>query len=306
MGPRRWPTWFVFLPEGWCLTMSERVTVLKTAKLYVNGAFIRSESGRSYEVANTKGAFLANVSQASRKDARDAVRAARSAQSKWASATSYNRGQILYRIAEMMEGRRDQFVIDVVDSEGVSASEAQQIVDAAIDRVVWTAGWSDKIGHIHGTSNPVAGPFFNFSIPEPVGVVVTLAPQDSSLLGLVTVMSAAIVSGNTVVLLASEQRPMPAVTVSEVIATSDVPAGVVNILFGSAIELGPWLAAHMDVNAIDLAGAEPASVGPLTEAAAENLKRVLKPEKTDWFANPSTGRIQALLETKTVWHTIGI
>lgn len=286
--------------------MSERVTVLKTAKLYVNGAFIRSESGRAYEVTSTKGEFLANVSQGSRKDARDAVRAARAAQSKWASATAYNRGQILYRIAEMMEGRRDQFISDVVNSEGLSPSQATLIVDAAIDRMVWTAGWSDKIGHIHGTSNPVAGSFFNFSIPEPVGVVATIAPQDSSLLGLVTVLSAAIVSGNTLVILASQKRPMPAVTLSEVIATSDVPAGVVNMLFGHADELAPWLSEHMDVNAIDLAGVDAASVGPLTEKAAENLKRVLKPEITDWSAIPSTARIQALLETKTVWHTIGI
>ena len=286
--------------------MSNRVSVLKTAKLYVNGAFIRSESGRSYEVTNTRGEFLGNVAHGSRKDARDAVRAARAAQSKWASSTAYNRGQILYRIAEMMEGRRGQFITDVIDSEGISRDQAAEIVDASIDRMVWTAGWSDKIGHVHGTSNPVAGPFFNFSIPEPVGVVVTIAPQDSSLLGLVTVISAAIVSGNTVVALASENKPMPAVTLTEVMATSDVPAGVVNVLFGSSKELGTWLAGHMDVNAIDLAGVSGDAVGPLMEAAAENLKRVIKPSPTDWALDQGTSRIQALLETKTVWHTIGV
>lgn len=283
--------------------MNDRIAVRKTYKLFVGGAFPRSESGRTYEIADPKGNFLANAAQASRKDARDAVVAARAAQPGWANATAYNRGQILYRIAEMMEGRRSQFVEEVSQVEGVSAKKADEIVDAAIDRWVWYAGWSDKIAQVLGNTNPVAGPYFDFSIPEPTGVVAILAPQDSSLLGLVSVIAPAIVGGNTVVVLASEKRALPAITLGEVMATSDLPGGVVNILTGMVDEIAPWLASHMDVNAIDLAGAS--DIKSLQEAAAENLKRVIK-GANDWSQTPTLERMSAYLETKTVWHTIGL
>lgn len=283
--------------------MNDRIAVRKTYKLYIGGAFPRSESGRTYEVTDPKGNFLANAAQASRKDARDAVVAARAAQPGWANATAYNRGQILYRVAEMMEGRRAQFVDEVTQVEGVSSKKANEIVDAAIDRWVWYAGWSDKIAQVYGNTNPVAGPYFDFSIPEPTGVVAVIAPQESSLLGFVSVIAPAIVTGNTVVVLASEKRALPAITLAEVLATSDVPGGVVNILTGVTTEVAPWLASHMDVNAIDLAGAT--DIAALEEAAAENLKRVIK-GNSDWEATPSLERMVATLETKTVWHTIGL
>lgn len=283
--------------------MNDRIAVRKTYKLYIGGAFPRSESGRTYEVTDPKGNFLANAAQASRKDARDAVVAARAAQPGWANATAYNRGQILYRVAEMMEGRRAQFVDEVTQVEGVSSKKANEIVDAAIDRWVWYAGWSDKIAQVYGNTNPVAGPYFDFSIPEPTGVVAVIAPQESSLLGFVSVIAPAIVTGNTVVVLASEKRALPAITLAEVLATSDVPGGVVNILTGVTTEVAPWLASHMDVNAIDLAGAT--DIAALEEAAAENLKRVIK-GNSDWEVTPSLERMVATLETKTVWHTIGL
>lgn len=283
--------------------MNDRIAVRKTYKLYIGGAFPRSESGRTYEVTDPKGNFLANAAQASRKDARDAVVAARAAQPAWANATAYNRGQILYRVAEMMEGRRAQFVDEVTQVEGVSSKKANEIVDAAIDRWVWYAGWSDKIAQVYGNTNPVAGPYFDFSIPEPTGVVAVIAPQESSLLGLVSVIAPAIVTGNTVVVLASEKRALPAITLAEVLATSDVPGGVVNILTGVTSEVAPWLASHMDVNVIDLAGTT--DIAALEEAAAENLKRVIK-GNSDWEATPSLERMVATLETKTVWHTIGL
>src|ERR671933_2372069 len=229
-----------------------RVDVRKTYKLYIGGAFPRSESGRTYEVRSSAGAFLANAAAASRKDARDAVKAALSAQPKWAAATAYNRGQILYRVAEMLEGRRDQFVTEVGDAEGLSPDAAAVVVDAAIDRWVWYAGWSDKVAQVHGSSNPVAGPYFDFSVPEPTGVVAVIAPQGSSLLGLISVIAPAVVTGNTIVVLASETRPLPAVTLSEVLATSDVPGGVVNVLTGRTEEIAPHLTAHMDVSDLDL------------------------------------------------------
>jgi acyl-CoA reductase-like NAD-dependent aldehyde dehydrogenase len=287
--------------------MSGRLDVRKTYKLYVGGKFPRSESGRSYPVTDTKGAFLANPAQASRKDARDAVVAARKAFAGWSAATAYNRGQVLYRVAELLEGRRPQFVAEVAAAEGLTARRAEAAVDAAIDRWVWYAGWSDKIAQVDGSSNPVAGAYFDFSVPEPTGVVATVAPQESSLLGLVSVLAAAIVSGNTVVVIASEARPLPAVTLSEVLATSDVPGGVVNVLTGRTAEVAPHLAGHMDVNALDLAGVEDAELAASLEAAAaENLKRVLRPQDEDWTATPSLRRMLALLETKTVWHPVGV
>ena len=286
--------------------MSDRLDVRKTYKLFIGGKFPRSESGRSYEVVDSKGRFVANAAMASRKDARDAVVAARKAFPGWSAATAYNRGQVLYRVAELLEGRRGQFVDEVGAGEGLSRSKAEAAVDAAIDRWVWYAGWSDKVAQVQGSSNPVSGPYFNFSVPEPTGVVAVLAPQESSLLGLVSVVAPAIVTGNTVVVLSSELRPLPAVTLSEVLATSDVPGGVVNVLTGRTDEVAPWLASHMDVNGIDLAGASDATVTDLQVAAADNLKRVLRPERTNWSATPDMTRMLAHLETKTVWHPIGV
>ncbi|MFG1814716.1 aldehyde dehydrogenase family protein [Kribbella sp. NPDC049174] len=279
----------------------------KTYKLYIGGAFPRSESGRSYVVTNAKGKFLANASQASRKDARDAVVAARKAFGGWSGKTAYNRGQILYRIAEVMEGRHEQFSAEVAASEGLSISKARDVVDAAIDRWVWYAGWADKLAQVVGSSNPVAGPYFDFSLPEATGVIAVLAPQDSSLLGLTSVIAPAIVSGNTVVAVSSFERPLPAVTLGEVMATSDLPGGVVNILTGSASEIGPWLASHMDVNAIDLCGIASADEArDLEAAAAENLKRVRRPAEEDWSESPGLSRLTQYLELKTVWHPIGV
>ncbi len=279
----------------------------KTYKLYIGGAFPRSESGRSYVVNDAKGKFLANASQASRKDARDAVVAARKAFGGWSARTAYNRGQVLYRIAEVMEGRHEQFSAEVASSEGLSISKARAVVDAAIDRWVWYAGWADKLAQVVGSSNPVAGPYFDFSLPEATGVVAVLAPQDSSLLGLTSVIAPAIVSGNTVVAVSSYARPLPAVTLGEVMATSDVPGGVVNILTGSASEVGPWLASHMDVNAIDLCGIEePDEARDLEAAAADNLKRVRRPAEEDWTESPGLSRLTQYLELKTVWHPIGV
>ncbi|MFF3639913.1 aldehyde dehydrogenase family protein [Streptomyces sp. NPDC002564] len=285
--------------------MSDRLTVLKTYKLYVGGKFPRSESGRVYEVTDAKNRWLANAPLASRKDARDAVVAARKAQGGWAGATAYNRGQVLYRVAEMLEGRRDQFVREVADAEGISKSKAAAQVDAAIDRWVWYAGWTDKIAQVAGGANPVAGPFFNLSTPEPTGVVAVLAPQESSLLGLVSVLAPVIATGNTAVLIAAEKAPLPALSLGEVLATSDVPGGVVNILTGRTAEIAAPLAAHQDVNAIDLTGADAELARELEVAAADNLKRVLRPQPVDWSADPGTRRLTAFLETKTVWHPTG-
>ncbi len=291
-----------------------RIDVRKTYKLYIGGAFPRSESGHSYEVADSQGTFVANAALASRKDARDAVVAARKAFGGWSGLTSgrtaYNRAQILYRIAEVMEDRRPQFTHAVVQSEGLSAGKADKVVDEAIDRLVWYAGWADKVTQVLGNANPVAGPFFNLSTPEPTGVVAVLAPQESSLLGLVSVVAPVIVTGNTVVVVSSYERPLPAVTFAEVLATSDVPGGVVNILTGSAATIGPWLAAHMDVNAIDLTGiaGDTALATDLEIAAADNLKRVRRAPATepDWSPEPGLEPMTAFLETKTVWHPIGV
>jgi acyl-CoA reductase-like NAD-dependent aldehyde dehydrogenase len=285
----------------------ERLAVRKTYKLYVGGAFPRSESGRTYEVTAADGRFLANAARASRKDARDAVVAARKAFGGWSSATAYNRGQVLYRVAELLEGRRDQFAAEVADAEDLSPGDAAGIVDAAIDRWVWYAGWSDKVHQVRGSSNPVAGPYFDFSVPEPTGVVAIVAPA-SSLLGLVSVVAPVIVTGNTCVVVADRIAPLPAVSLAEVLATSDVPGGVVNLLTGDAAEIAPWLASHMDVNAIDLTGVtDPEVAADLERAAADNLKRVLRPPvgAPDWAADPGLDRMTAFLETKTVWHPVG-
>jgi len=287
---------------------AERVDVRKTYKLYVGGAFPRSESGRSYPISTPRGRFLANAARGSRKDARDAVVAARKALAGWSGATAYNRGQVLYRVAEMLEGRRDQFVAEVVDSEGTTARRAESTVDAAIDRWVWYAGWTDKIAQVAGGTNPVAGPYFDFSIPEPTGVVAILAPQESSLLGLVSVVAPVIAGGNTSVVVASEDRPLPAISLAEVLATSDLPGGVVNLLTGATAEIAPWLASHMDIGGIDLCGASAGQRVELERLAAGTVKRVARaPESTpDWSADPGTGRLRRFLETKTVWHPIGI
>jgi len=287
--------------------MTARIEVRKTYKLYIGGAFPRSESARSYEVADTKGRFLANAALASRKDARDAVVAARKAQPGWAGATAYNRAQVLYRVAEVMEGRRAQFVEEVSRAEGLTARRAENVVDASIDRWVWYAGWADKLAQVLGSTNPVQGPYYNFSVPEPTGVVAVVAPQESSLLGLVSVVAPVVVSGNAAVVLASESRPLAAITLSEVLATSDVPGGVVNLLTGRVAEVTPWLAAHMDVNAIDIAGVDDVDLRRELEiAAADNVKRVRRPDTDDWTADPGLSRIRSFLETKTVWHPIGV
>jgi acyl-CoA reductase-like NAD-dependent aldehyde dehydrogenase len=288
--------------------MSDRLAVRKTYKLYVNGAFPRSESGRTYEVTDGKGHFLANAAWASRKDARDAVVAARGAFSKWAAMTAYNRGQVLYRVAEVMEGRHVQFCEEVAAGEGLSSSKARAAVDAAIDRWVWYAGWTDKLAAVLGGANPVAGPYFDFSMPEPTGVVAVLAPQQSSLLGLVSVLAPVLAGGNTAVVVTSKQRPLPAVTLAEVLATSDVPGGVVNLLTGSAEELGTWLAEHADVDGIDLTGAPAGRAMEFEREAAGTVKRVVRPPATepDWSADPGLSRMTPFLETKTVWHPIGV
>ena len=279
--------------------MSKRLTVPKTYKLAIGGAFPRSESGRTYEVVSRKGAFLANAAKASRKDARDAVVAARAAVKGWSGATAYNRGQVLYRVAEVLEGRRAQFVDEIVAQEGISSSAATAQVDEAIDLWVWYAGWCDKYAQVAGNANPVSGPYFNISVPEPTGVVAIVAPQDSALLGLVSVVAPALVAGNTIVVVASEQYPLSAISLAEVLATSDVPGGVVNVLTGSPAEIAPWLASHQDVNALDLAGAGALEWVDMQIAAAETLKRVLAPG--DVVASPE--RIAAFTEVKRVWPT---
>ncbi|HWG02100.1 MAG TPA: aldehyde dehydrogenase family protein [Trebonia sp.] len=282
-----------------------RIAVRKTYKLYVGGSFPRSESGRTFAVHDAAGGFLANAALASRKDARDAVVAARKAFPAWSGATAYNRGQVLYRVAEVLEGRRAQFADEVRLAAGCTAAEAFDEVSAAVDRWVWYAGWADKIAQVRGGTNPVAGPYFNFSMPEPSGVAAVLAPQDSALLGLVSVVAPAIVSGGTCVVVASARYPLPAITLSEVLATSDVPGGVVNILTGQVTEIAPWLASHMDVNAIDVAGAPGVLADDLAVAAADNLKRVIRLPAAGWAAEPGLDRMLGYLETKTVWHPAG-
>jgi acyl-CoA reductase-like NAD-dependent aldehyde dehydrogenase len=292
-----------------------RIDVRKTYKLYIGGAFPRSESGRSYLVSASDGAPLANACRASRKDLRDAVRAARKAQPGWAAKTAMNRGQVLYRVAELMEGRREQFIAEVGAAEGLRPARAGAVVDRAIDRWVWYAGWADKIAQVLGSSNPVAAPYFNFTIPEPTGVVGVVAPESSSLLGLVSRLAPPLVSGNTVVLIASERRPLPAVTLSEVLATSDVPGGVVNILTGLRSELVSVLAAHVDVDALDTWGVPDAMRLETEQLAADDVKRLsrrpttVKEARFDWLDDRASERpewIAAFLEMKTVWHPIGV
>ena len=291
-----------------------RLEVRKTYKLYIGGAFPRTESGRSYVVSSADGAPFANACRASRKDLREAVRAARKAFPGWAAKTAMNRGQVLYRVAELMEGRREQFATEVAQAEGLAPAAARDAVGRAIDRWVWYAGWADKIGQILGSSNPVAAPYFNFTIPEPTGVVGVVAPETSSLLGLISRLAPPLVTGNTVVLLASERRPLPAVTLAEVLATSDVPGGVVNILTGRRSELVPVLAGHADVDALDTWGVPDDLRVATEELAAEDIKRLLRrPTKTvearfDWLDDAASERpewIAAFLEMKTVWHPIG-
>jgi len=300
---------------GWRATYDERpamspdrIDVRKTYKLYVGGAFGRSESGRSYVVNDAQGRFLVNAAQASRKDGRGAVVAARKAQPGWAARTAYNRGQVLYRVAEVLQGRRAQFVAEVMRGEGVGTRRAGTLVDAAVDRWVWYAGWTDKLAQVLGGANQVAGPFFNLSKPEPTGVVVAVAPQASSLLGLVSVLAPALAGGNTVVALASETAPLPAVTLGEVLATADMPGGAVNILTGRVAEVAPWLASHRDVDALDLTGVADRDLArELEAAAADTLTRVRRPEPAaNWSATPGMDRLSWVLETKTVWHPIGI
>ena len=282
----------------------ERLPVRRTAKLFIGGEFPRSESGRSYEVFDADGELLAWASRASRKDLRDAVRAARAAQPGWAAKTAFNRAQILYRVAELMEGRRVQFEHELRDA---GAEDPARGVSAAIDRWVWYAGWADKIHQIQGASNPVAGPYFNFTIPEPTGVVGIVAPQDQSLLGLVSRVAPAIVSGNSAVVLASERSPLPAVSLGEVLATSDVPGGVVNILTGHTAELVPWLAGHMDVNALDATGVPDELRTQVEELSAENVKRVHRAPDADPFDEQAQSpyEVTAFVEYKTVWHPMG-
>ena len=264
-----------------------RLPVKKTYKLFVGGAFPRSESGRTYEAEGQ------NVAHASRKDARDAVVAARKAFAGWAGTTAYNRGQVLYRLAEMMEARADDLV-------AVCSGRAE--VEAAVDRVVWYAGWADKLAQVLGSSNPVSGPYFNFTVPEPTGVVAILAPDEPALGGLVSRLAPALVGGNAVVAVASETHPLAAIELAEAIATSDVPAGVVNILTGFRAELGPILAGHMDVNAIDVTGAGD-DTADLERAAADNVKRVARAASAADGQSP--WEIASFLELKTVWHPIG-
>jgi acyl-CoA reductase-like NAD-dependent aldehyde dehydrogenase len=278
--------------------------VKRTAKLYIGGAFPRSESGRSFEVRGPDGDLLAHAARASRKDLRDAVRAARAAQPGWAGKTAYNRGQILYRVAELMEGRRSQFEDELARG---GADDPAREVSVAIDRWVWYAGWADKIAQVLGGSNPVAGPYFNFSVPEPTGVVGVVPPERPALLGLVSRLAPAIVGGNAAVVVVAPAATLPAVSLSEVLATSDLPGGVVNLLTGHAEELVPWLAGHMDVNALDLTGCPTAVAADAEHAAAENIKRVHRAPEVDPFdpRAQSPYEVTALLETKTVWHPMG-
>ncbi|MFD6952373.1 aldehyde dehydrogenase [Nocardiopsis sp. TSRI0078] len=289
-----------------------RLAVRKTYKLYLGGAFPRSESGRSYPVTSDSGRHLANASLASRKDARDAVSAARKAFGGWSTRTAYNRGQILYRVAEVLEGRRDQFTAQAVAAQGLSRAEADRVVSAAVDRWVYYAGWTDKVAQVLGGANPVSGPYYNHSAPEPTGVVAVLAPQNAPLLGLTSVVAPVIATGNTAVVVTSETAPLAAIDLAEVLATSDLPGGVVNLLTGRVPELGPHLAAHADVNALDLTGAGELAA-EFERAAATTLTRVLRPgpgadggEEAWLDPDPGTARMTPFLETKTVWHPVGI
>ncbi|ASY26707.1 aldehyde dehydrogenase family protein [Candidatus Planktophila versatilis] len=276
-----------------------RVDVKKTYKLFINGAFARSESGRVFEVTAKNGDFIANPALASRKDLRDAVTAARAAQSGWAKATAYNRGQILYRIAEMLEGRAEQFESEIALTSQITAAKAKAQVTDAIDRWVWYAGWSDKLQAVSGATNPVSGPFFNFSISEPQGVIAIAS--DVSFIDFIDAIAAAVVSGNTTLVLVPGSLAVPAMTFAEVLATSDLPAGVINILTGSLDELAPWAASHMDIDGFDISGINKKKHGELKVAGAENLKRIHA-----FSTGQSPSRILAFMESKTVWHSVGV
>ena len=280
--------------------MSDRIDVKKTYKLFINGAFPRSESGRTYEVKTSKGVFLANACLASRKDLREAVVAARAAHNGWSKATAYNRGQILYRIAEMLQARTSEFIKEIMVTTGVTKVKAEKEVLQAIDTLVWYAGWSDKISSLTGANNPVAGPFYNFTVPESMGVVAAIAPENPSLLGLIESIAPIITSGNTVIILASTKAPLSAMSFAEVLATSDLPAGVVNILTGKKDEIAPWMASHMDIDAMDLSGVPAKLTSEIKVAGAENLKRIHS------FKGTTPARITAFTESKTIWHTIGV
>ncbi len=280
--------------------MSDRIDVKKTYKLFINGAFPRTESGRTYEIKSAKGVFIANPCLASRKDLKDSVVAARAAQPGWNKASAYNKGQILYRIAEMLEGRRAQFVNEIILVTGVTKVKAEKEVTDSVDRLVWYAGWSDKLSSLSGALNPVAGPYYNFTVPESMGVIAAIAPEVPSLLGLIDAIAPIIVGGNTVVVLASTKAPLSAMSFAEVIATSDVPAGVINILTGKKDEIAPWVASHMDIDGFDISGLAAKSHGAIRIAGAENLKRIYS------FKSADPGRILAFLENKTVWHPIGL
>jgi len=297
------------------MAAADRIDVRKTYKLYIGGAFPRSESGRSYVVRAPDGSPIANACHASRKDLREAVRAARKAADGWADRTAMNRGQVLYRVAELMEGRRDQFVAEVAQTEGLREAKSRELVARAIDRWVWYAGWADKISQVLGSANPVAAPYFNFTIPEPTGVVGLVAPEQSSLLGLVSRLAPPLVAGNAVVVIASETRPLAAITLTEVLATSDVPGGVVNVLTGLKGELVPVMAGHVDVDAIDVWGVPEALRTDVELTAADNVKRLsrrpagVSDARFDWLDDRATERpewIAAFLEMKTVWHPIGV
>jgi aldehyde dehydrogenase (NAD+) len=282
------------------------VAVAKTYKLYLGGKFPRSESGRTYPVADAGGNFMANAVLASRKDARDAVVAARKGHASWAAATPYNRGQVIYRIAEMLQGRAPEFVELLITSRGMARDQAMGEVDAAIDRLVHYAGWTDKLTAVFGSANPVSAPYFCYSAPEPTGVVGVLAPADAPLLGLVSVIAPVITGGNACVVVAAEPDPCVAITLAEVLATADLPAGVVNILTGSTAELAPHLAAHADVNGLDLTGADDPLRTDLERAAAGTVKRIYRPKsRSDFTSPPGTVRLRAFLEIKTIWHPTG-
>ena len=278
-----------------------RLDVRKTYKLFIGGAFPRSESGRSYELLDSKGNFLANPALASRKDLRDAVVAARNAADKWAGATAFNRSQILYRVAEMMEGRREQFVAEIMAQQGVTKVQAAKQVDEAIDLWVWYAGWCDKITTIYGSTNPVSGSFYNFTTPEPVGVVATFIAGSSALTDVVHAIAPVLAGGNVVIAVAHEDYPLSAITLAEVLATSDIPAGTVNILTGKSVELAPWVASHMDIDGVDGSGLDNTQYESLKNEGADNLKRIQR------FKSAGTPqRVLSFMENKTVWHPIGI
>jgi acyl-CoA reductase-like NAD-dependent aldehyde dehydrogenase len=282
------------------------LAVAKTYKLYIGGAFPRSESGRTYRALDAKGGFLANAALASRKDARDAVVAARKGFGAWSKTTPYNRGQVIYRIAEMLEGRSADFAELIAASTGTKLKDSAEEVSAAVDRLVHYAGWTDKLTAVLGSANPVSGPYFSYSAPEPTGVVAALAPTGSPLLALVSIVAPVITSGNAIVVVAAEPDPCVAIAFAEVVATSDVPGGVVNILTGRTDELAPHLAAHADVNALDLTGAEPELRTSLEQAAAETVKRVYVPRGTPDFTDPpGLARLRAFVEIKTIWHPTG-